>query len=108
MKIFYPRSHKGQHVKSISKQYRRARILQRLKTRINLKRKFDARDGAEEHTKENQESASLAHAVPFDIEEKMPPSSPEEHYQMSSSTKIKVDMDKWIKSNPDDPALSVS
>lgn len=82
-----------------------------MKERISLKRKYDARDGpeAEDDTEQgDRRPAGLDHKVPFSVEEKLAPSLPEKHYQMSNSTKNKINMLRWLESNQDDPALIVS
>lgn len=39
--------------------------------------------------------------------EEMPAGSPEQHYQMSNSTRFPLILSKWLGENEDDPALEV-
>jgi hypothetical protein len=54
----------------------------------------------------NQPS-SLNPRVPFHDNEPLPPSSPDQHHEMSKDPRNKIDLFRWMDSLPDDPALEV-
>lgn len=45
--------------------------------------------------------------VPFHVEERLPPTSPDQHYHISVDTRSKIILPIWLNQHEDDPALLV-
>jgi hypothetical protein len=45
--------------------------------------------------------------VPLEVTESLSPTMPSDHYQISSDTRQKIQLQQWLKKNETDPALRV-
>jgi hypothetical protein len=96
VKRFYKRVRKGKHVIGIGLQVRRERLIHRLKERNQHIPVTDVPNGFENLP-----------TVPLEVTESLPPTTPGDHYQISSDTRQKVQLLQWLKTNETDPALRV-
>ena len=96
MKNFYKHIQKGKHVIGIGLQVRRERLIHRLKERNQHMPVTDVPNASENLL-----------TVPLEVTESLPPTTPSDHYQISSDTRHKVQLLQWLKTNESDPALWV-
>ncbi|EDQ99528.1 uncharacterized protein LACBIDRAFT_334986 [Laccaria bicolor S238N-H82] len=97
-KRFYPRVHKGKHVKGISVHQRRERILHKISLRSG-----ETGNRQEKLCKGNRKNLALT--IPFEEAENLPFTDPQVHHHMSSDTRHKIDVVQWVGENEDDPAM---
>jgi hypothetical protein len=96
VKRFYKRVRKGKHVIGIGMQVRRERLIHRLKERNQHMPVTDVPNSSENLP-----------TVPLEVTESLPPTTPSDHYQISSDTRHKLQLLRWLKANESDPALLV-
>jgi hypothetical protein len=107
LKRFYPRVHKGQFTRGITKQQHRERILSQMRElapqpsfSTEKKRKYgDMQAG-------NSEEGGLS--ISFEDTESLTPTSPRSHHQISREVCHKINLLAWLGNNQDDPALQVN
>ena len=109
VKKYYRRASKHTFTRGIAKQNRRERTLHKIR---DLKKACDIIDSAQ-GPGATPESASLSKKpstpkLHFKNQEKLPYSSPEVHYHMSSETKHKIQLATWLPEHKDEPAFQVS
>ena len=85
---------KGKHALGIGQRIRRQRLMYRIKER-NRKRQQLAN---------NRDNLPT---VPFEEDELLPPTSPNQHYHISNNTRQKFQLSLWLRQNKDDPAIEV-
>jgi hypothetical protein len=107
LKRFYPRVHKGQFTRGITKQQHRERILSRLRelapqpsSSTEKKRIYD-----DMHAGNSEEGGP---SVSFEDAESLTPTSPSSHHQISREVRHKINLPAWLGNNEDDPALEVN
>lgn len=89
----YRRVHKGKHVLGIGLQVRRERFVHLLRER---------------NTRHQQTAEQLEPAtVPFEDDEPLPSTQPDQHYHIANDTRHKVHIARWLDKNKNDPALHV-
>ncbi len=76
----------------------------------NQKRAHDLIDSAIEEPRatDHPSKKSSTPTLHFKNQEKLPHTSPEVHYHMSSQTKHKIQLATWLPEHKDDPAFHVS
>ncbi|KAF8325952.1 hypothetical protein F5887DRAFT_900439, partial [Amanita rubescens] len=106
VKKHYKRASKHAFTHGIAKQNRRERTLRKMR---NRKRARDLIDSAKEPLATDRPSTkSSTPKLHFKNQEKLPYTSPEVHYHMSSETKHKIKLATWLPEHKDDPAFHVS
>ena len=50
----------------------------------------------------------MSPSLPFDAEDPMGPTVPEEHYHISRTTRFSEDISSWLSKSSHDPAFAVS
>ena len=50
----------------------------------------------------------MSPSLPFDAEDPMGPTVPEEHHHISRTTRFSEDISSWLGKNDNDPAFAVS
>jgi hypothetical protein len=91
----YKRVHKGKYIVGIGKQVRRERYFHR----TQALRKAQAKRSSIEDT---------LPTMPFHVEERLPPTSPEQHHHISLDNRHKIILPIWLNRHKSDPALYVS
>ena len=90
----YKRVSKGKFVVGIGKQIRRERLMHRIRERNKIRQ-------------QNQMIRNLP-TVPFEEEETLPATSPNQHHHISVENRQKVQVVQWTSTNEKDPAVKVS
>ena len=88
-------------MKGISVHQRRERILHKISLRSG-----ETGNHWEKLREGNRKS--LAPTIPFEEAEDLPFTDPQVHHHMSSDTRHKIDVVRWVGENEDDPAMTVS
>ena len=88
-------------MKGISVHQRREQLLHK----INL-RNGETGNHQKKLRKTNQKNS--APTIPFEEAENLPFTDPQVHHHMSSDTRHKVDLVRWVGDHEDDPAMMVS
>jgi hypothetical protein len=103
VKKFYPRVHKGQYTRGITKQQRHERVLHKTNgqappttSKPNQKRKYG-----------DINKAVLDPRVSFGDSEVLPSSLPHQHYEISTDVRHKIDLAQWLSGHQGDPATKV-
>ena len=109
VKKYYRRASKHAFTRGIAKQNRRERTLHKMR---DLKKARDIIDsvkgpGATPESASSSKKPSTP-KLRFKNQEKLPYSSPEEHYHMSSETKHKLQLATWLPEHKDELAFQVS
>jgi hypothetical protein len=89
----YKRVNKGKFIVGIGKQIRRERLMHRLRER---------------NKRQQLEDVDNLPTVPFEVEEILPATSPNQHHHISMDNRQKVQVVQWIDKNKKDPAVKVS
>jgi hypothetical protein len=106
VKKYYKRASKHAFTHGITKQNQRERTLCKMR---NLKRARDLIDSAKApRATDHPLKKSATPKLHFKNQEKLPYTSPEVHYHMSSETKHKIQLATWLPEHKDDPAFEVS
>jgi len=98
-KRFYLRVHKGLFVAGIAREVHRERILQ-----FTVKKQGLVVDRPR---KKQKIMSPKSLAIPFSHSEHLPPSQPNQHYQISDETRHSHDISRMLGEYYDDPATKV-
>jgi hypothetical protein len=90
----YKRANKGMFIVGIGKQIRRERLMHRLRERNKRQ--------------QQREDVENLPTVPFEVEEALPATSPDQHHHISKDNRQKVQVFQWTEKNKKDPAVKVS
>lgn len=107
LKRFYPRVHKGQFTRGITKQQQRERLLSRMREVAP-----QPSSSTEKKHKYNEMQAGILEdagpSIPFEDTESLTPTPPGSHHHISRDVRHKVNLLAWLSDNRHDPALKVS
>ena len=105
LKRFYPRIHKGQFTRGITKQQQCERLLSRIReiapqpSSSKGKRKYNDMQAG------NSDEAGPS--IPFEDTESLMPTPPDSHHHISRDVRHKVNLLAWLGDNRSDPTLEV-
>lgn len=115
VKRFYPTTWKANYTRGITKQQRRQQILRNMGSRYRKLAIAESEDSEATHTSQKHQLPKQSHKrtthrgpmLQFEDEETLPATDPERHYHISSDTKFKLNIQRWVIEHENDMAFRV-